>query len=77
MTKKQMEQFNRMLSVLRKISRDYQTPDQLRLSSGRDYGLSYNEALEMAYENLQNEAACAVKGIKSISTSKISTICKQ
>lgn len=31
----------------------YETPDQLKED---DYGLGYEEALEMAYENIQTEA---------------------
>lgn len=48
--------------ALKRIARGYQTPDQLRRYAERDYGVSYEEALEMAYENLQHEAKCAIKG---------------
>lgn len=51
----------RYFDTLRRIARGYQTTDQLRRSAERDYGLSYTEALEMAYENLQHEAAVAIK----------------
>ncbi len=37
----------------------YQTPEQLRRSAEKDYGLSYEEALEMAYENVLAEAKAA------------------
>lgn len=56
-----------MLAILKMISKDYQTPAQLRKNSEKEYGLDYEEALEMAYENLQGEAAFAVKGVKIIS----------
>ena len=48
--------------ALKRISKNYQTPDQLRRNSERDFGCSYHEALEMAYENLQWEAARTIKG---------------
>lgn len=66
-TEKQANQFNYMLHTLRKISKAYQTPAQLRRGSEKEYGLDYEECLEMAYENIQGEASFAVKGIKPIS----------
>lgn len=42
----------------------YQTPGQLRRGSQRDWGCGYEEALEMAYENIQQTAKNAVKGIQ-------------
>jgi hypothetical protein len=46
---------------LKKIARGYQTAAQLRRKAGQ-YGLSHVEELEMSYENLQTEAALAIKG---------------
>lgn len=40
----------------------YDKPERLRSRSERDYGLSGDEALEMAYENVLNEARIAIKG---------------
>lgn len=45
--------------VLKRIV-NYQTPDQLRQSASDEYGLDYEEALEMAYENIQEEARAAL-----------------
>lgn len=42
--------------TLKRIAKGYQTPDQLRRNSERDFGCRYHEALEMTYENLQMEA---------------------
>jgi hypothetical protein len=42
----------------------YQTPAQIRRSADRDYGLHYEEALEMAYDNIQHEAKLAIKGVR-------------
>lgn len=65
-TKKKAEQFNRMLNAHKKISKAYQTPKQLRKDSKKDWGLDYEEALEMAYENIQQEAAVAANGVSEI-----------
>lgn len=65
-TRKQAAQYNMMLASLKRISKQYQTPAQLRRNSEKQYGLGYEETLEMAYENLQTEAANASKGIKPI-----------
>jgi len=48
--------------VLKRIAKGYQTPDQLRRRSEKDWGLEYHEALEMTFENLQAEAARAIHG---------------
>ncbi len=66
MTDKQKEQFNLMLDALKDIGKGYYTPDQLRKESKKDWGLSYQEALEMSYENIQHTANAVVKGIKKI-----------
>jgi hypothetical protein len=64
MTKKQLQQFVKMYSTLRKIAKDYQTPEQLERNSKKQYGLGYLESIGMAYENIQSEAAHAIKGIR-------------
>lgn len=64
MTKKQIEQFNRMRSTLRRISSDYMTPS--RIERDREMRLGPAEYLEMAYENIQAEAAMACKGVREI-----------
>lgn len=47
--------------ALKRITR-YQTVEQLRRSSDRQYGLEFVEALEYAYENVIQEARDATKG---------------
>lgn len=49
-------------AVLRRIAKEYQTTEELRRHSLKQYGLPYEEALEMAYQNLQAEAARAIRG---------------
>lgn len=69
MTEKQRQQFNQMRETLKRIANDYQTPKQLRKSNQRSWGLSYDnyeKVLEMAYENIQEEARFAVKGVKKV-----------
>lgn len=48
--------------TLKKIAKDYLPPEKLRRVAEREYGLSYEEALEMAYENIQYEAKTAIQG---------------
>lgn len=66
MTPKQKEQFNRMRDTLKRIAKGYQTPEQLRRNAKKGYGIEYEEALELAYENLQDEARRAIKGVREI-----------
>jgi len=54
----------KLYDALRAIAKGYQTPDQIRRASEKDYGLSYEEALEMAYENIQATAARATSGLR-------------
>lgn len=61
-TLRQAEQFNRMLRALKTI-RAYQTPSQMRRDN---YGLADEEVLEMAYENIQEEARQACRRVKPL-----------
>lgn len=65
-TERQAKQFNNMLAHLRKISKGYQTPEQLRKGSKGQYGLGYEECLEMTYENLQEEAKAGARGVSPL-----------
>lgn len=56
--------YNRMLDALKTISTGFLTPAQLRKNSDKMYGLGYEETLEMAYENIQQLAREASKGVK-------------
>lgn len=42
----------------------YDFPERLRKRAEKDYGLSGDEAIEMAYENVLNVARLAIKGKK-------------
>lgn len=65
-TVKQAQQFNRMLSALKQIGH-YSTPAQIR----NEYkALDPEEALEMAYENIQGDASRACKNVRMISIPK-------
>jgi hypothetical protein len=64
MTPKQQEQFNRMRATLKRIATGYQTPEQLRRSAMREYGIDGAEAIDYAYENIQQEAKRAVAGVR-------------
>jgi hypothetical protein len=54
--------FEQMRYALLRI-KSYSTPKQLRKDS-QIYGLDYEEALEMAYENVLQEAKAGLKGIR-------------
>lgn len=56
-----MSNEQRYYDALKRIARAYQTSAQLRLRAGQ-YGCSHIEELEMVYDNLQHEAASAIKG---------------
>ncbi|WP_346236728.1 hypothetical protein ABDK00_014150 [Niabella insulamsoli] len=64
-TEKQKAQFNRMLQALQRI-KAYQSPDRLRKNSDKDWGLEYEEALEMAYENMQTDASNGCKSVRPL-----------
>ncbi len=48
--------------ALRRIARDYDSPEKVMRDAGRRYGLAPEEALQMAYDNIQNDAANAIRG---------------
>lgn len=55
-----MSNEQRYYDALKRIARDYQKSDRL-LRDG-DCGLEGPEALGMAYDNIQSEAAAAIRG---------------
>ena len=57
-----IEHQQRMYDTLRRIARKYQRSERL-LAKG-DFGLTGEETLEAAYDNIQSEAAAAIKGIR-------------
>lgn len=63
-TDKRLEREQIMYDALRRIAKEYQTPEKLRRNAERQYGLEYEEALEMAYENIQSLASFAIKGMR-------------
>lgn len=52
----------------------YMTTDQLRRRSEKQYGLSYEEALEMAYENVIGEAQAALSGYRKKRSSPATSV---
>jgi hypothetical protein len=57
------EKLLKLYAALKRITR-YQTPEQLQRSHERDWGLPYEEALVYAYENIQQEARDAIRGMR-------------
>lgn len=48
--------------ALRRIAKEYMTTEQLKRRAEKQYGVSYHEALEMSYDNIQGCAADAIRG---------------
>lgn len=65
MTKKERNDFNQMQNALKRI-KNYQSINSLRKDSKKDWGLDYEEALEMAYENIQSEAIAGLRGVRKL-----------
>lgn len=53
----------RLYNALVRISK-YDSPKKLRRDAEREYGLTPDEALELAYENVIQEAKSALKGVR-------------
>jgi hypothetical protein len=53
----------RLWRALRRILA-YEAPDRLSRNAGKQYGLDGAEAVEMAYENMQQEARNALRGVR-------------
>jgi len=47
-----------------KVISQYQSFEKLRKNSEKEYGCSYTEALEMAYDNVLMTAKNAIKGLR-------------
>lgn len=63
MRKQRVDYEKRFYWALKEITR-YMTTGQLRRESEKRYGVSYEEGLEMAYENVLGTAKHALKGYK-------------
>lgn len=59
-----LEQQQRMYDTLKRLAGGYKSLNQLRRDSEKQYGLEYHEALEYAYENIQQDAKNALKGLR-------------
>ena len=59
---KTMSDAQTYFDALRHIDHDFMTTNELRRNSQKEWGLPYEEALEMAYDNLKDVAKRAVKG---------------
>lgn len=61
MTDRELAQ--RLFDALKRITR-YSSPQELERIAERKYGLDGAEAIEMAYENVLEEARQAVRGVR-------------
>jgi len=48
--------------TLKRIAKGYMTTEQLERRAEKEYGVTYHEALEMSYDNIQGAAADAIRG---------------
>lgn len=67
MNTKQIKQFNQMREALMLIHKQYLSPERLRKTKESEF-LGFDETITMAYENIQETARIAVKGVKYIKT---------
>jgi len=58
-----MSREQKFYDALKRITA-YATPDKLRRTAEKQYGLEPEEAIEMAYENVLQEARNAIKGMR-------------
>ena len=66
LTEKQIQQFNLMYEALRIIAKEYLPSEKLKGKYAERNGLSNEESIEYAYDNVQETAKRALKGIKKI-----------
>lgn len=64
MTDKEATQFNQMRTALIEIHKHYRTSSQMG-KYAKSIGLDREEAIEYAYDNIQDTAKRAVAGIKA------------
>lgn len=62
------EKQQRLVALIEQLKRmaRYQSVEQLRKNSQKQYGLDAEEAIECAYENLQSEAKLALSLAKRV-----------
>lgn len=60
---KQEHDYAQMYLALKRILA-YQSPARMRKNSERDWGLNFEECIEMAYENIQQEARNGIRGVR-------------
>ena len=63
MPRPRLDYEGRFRAALVRIAR-YDTTGALRRSAEKRYGLGYEELLEMAYDNMREEAIVALKGYR-------------
>ena len=60
----------KLYTALKRITL-YDSPARLRKTSDKNWGLAYEEALEFAYENIQQEAKNAIRGVRLPKVKKV------
>ncbi|TRM53252.1 hypothetical protein YH64_009125 [Achromobacter sp. LC458] len=65
MSQKERTDYERMRLALKRIATGYMTLKQIERDAEKRIGLSYGEVLEMAYENIRDDAREAVRGVRT------------
>lgn len=65
MNQKELADYERMRLTLKRIATGYMTLKKIERDAEKRIGLSYKEVLEMAYENIRDDAREAVRGVRS------------
>jgi hypothetical protein len=59
-----IEREQKLYDALKCIRDDFDSVERIKRTADKDFGVSPNEAVEMAYENLQFVAKRALKGMR-------------
>ncbi len=54
----------RLFDALKTIASGYQSAERIKRNAQREYGIDGDEALEYAYENIQELAKRTIKGVR-------------
>jgi hypothetical protein len=65
MTELEKRNYNKMREALMRITQ-YESPEELRQVSEEKYGLEFEKAIEMSYDNIQSEAQFGLRGIPKV-----------
>lgn len=68
--KPSLEREQKLFDALKHIAVNFDTVERIKRNSDKDFGISGEEALEYAYENMQRVARSAVRGMRRPQTNQ-------